>query len=129
MARVLVVEDDPPIRDLLATYLTRFGFEVVTAVDGVEALLMVRNTHPDVILMDMGLPKLNGWQTTQRLRAHQATAQIPIIALTAYALEDDRQRALKLGCDAFEPKPINFTSLLTTIDTLLARPFLLQYDN
>jgi DNA-binding response OmpR family regulator len=121
MARILVVEDDPPIREMVTTYLTLSGFEVITAVAGVQALLLVRNANPDVILMDMGLPRLSGWQTIQRLRARQDTAQIPIIALTAYVLEDERNRAIGAGCDAFEAKPIDFPSLVSNINSLLAR--------
>lgn len=121
MARILVVEDDPPIREMVTTYLTLSGFEVITAVDGVQALLLVRNANPDVILMDMGLPRLSGWQTIQRLRARQDTARIPIIALTAYVLEDERRRAIGAGCDAFEAKPIDFPSLVSNINSLLAR--------
>ncbi|MEI8307599.1 MAG: response regulator [Chloroflexales bacterium] len=120
MAHILVVEDDTLIREMLETRFTHFGFNVTTAADGIQALLLGRSTRPDVIVMDMGLPKLNGWQATQRLRARQETATIPIIALTAYAMDDDRKRALHIGCDAFEPKPINFTSLLNTIHRLLA---------
>jgi two-component system, cell cycle response regulator DivK len=121
MACVFLVEDDEAVRVMVTTYLQRSGFTVVTANDGVQALLLLRSVQPDLIVMDMGLPKLNGWQTTQRLRARRDTAHIPIIALTAYALDKDRQHALSIGCDAFEPKPIDFDSLLTTINTLLAR--------
>ena len=121
MTRILVVEDDSLIREMVGVYLTRFGFEVVTAEDGVQALRLVRSVCPDVILMDMGLPKLNGWQTTQRLRMRQETARTPIIALTAYALESDRQRALNVGCDDFEAKPIDFGKLIAKIQTLLVR--------
>ena len=121
MTRILVVEDDSLIREMVGVYLTRSGFEVVTAEDGVQALVLVRSVRPDVILMDMGLPKLNGWQTTQRLRMRQETARIPIIALTAYALESDRQRALNVGCDDFEAKPIDFGKLIAKIQTLLVR--------
>lgn len=119
MACLLLVEDDEAIRSLVASTLTRAGHTVVTANDGIEALLRVRQAPPDLIIMDMGLPKLNGWQTTQRLRARRDSAQIPIIALTAYALDGDRQRALAVGCDAFEAKPIDFTSLLATVERLL----------
>ncbi len=121
MTRILLVEDDSPIREMIGVYLTRFGFEVVTAEDGVQALMLVRSLRPDMILMDMGLPKLNGWQTTQRLCMRPETARMPIIALTAYALESDRQRALNIGCDAFEAKPIDFGKLLAKIQTLLVR--------
>ncbi len=106
---------------MITAHLTIFGYDIVAATDGVQALLLAKSVNPDVILMDMGLPKLNGWQTTQRLRARADTAHIPIIALTAYALDDDRKRALGIGCDAFEPKPIDFTSLLATIEVLVAR--------
>jgi CheY-like chemotaxis protein len=122
MPCVLVVEDDPEIRELVITYLMQADFEVATAIDGIEALRVVRSVQPAVILMDMGLPKLNGWQTTQRLRARSDTAHIPIIALTAYVLEDERKRAIEIGCDAFEAKPINFESLLNKIRTLIASP-------
>ncbi|MEI7645155.1 MAG: response regulator [Chloroflexales bacterium] len=108
------------IREMLEAHFTRSGFDVATAEDGVQALLRVRSVRPDVILMDMGLPKLNGWQTTQRLRARQETAKIPIVALTAYAMDEDRKRALHIGCNAFEAKPINFVSLMGTIHRLLA---------
>lgn len=120
MTRILVVEDDLPIRDMITSYLERAGFTVLTATDGIQALLMVQRMQPDLILMDMGLPKLNGWQTTQRLRAREETRHIPIIALTAYALETDRQRALSVGCDAFEAKPIDFLNLIATMNRLLA---------
>jgi CheY-like chemotaxis protein len=119
MAQILVVEDDIAIRDMVAAYLQLSGFEVTMAADGIAALLQVQRARPDLILMDMGLPKLNGWQTTQRLRARQETRTIPIVALTAYALESDRQRALNAGCDAFAAKPIDFPGLLTTIQRLL----------
>jgi CheY-like chemotaxis protein len=121
MAHLLVVEDDLAIRDLVATFLRRSGHTVAVAVDGIQALTIVRVARPDLIVLDMGLPKLNGWQTAQRLRARQETASIPIVALTAYALEEDRKRAIDVGCDAFVAKPIDFNVLITTIDRLLAR--------
>ncbi|EFO81312.1 response regulator receiver protein [Oscillochloris trichoides DG-6] len=121
MPRILVVEDDETIREMVATYLRLSGFTVELAVDGIDALTKVRSVQPELIIMDMGIPKLNGWQTTQRLRARKETAQTPIIALTAYALEEDRERAFNVGCDAFESKPIDFTSLIEKIQTLLAR--------
>lgn len=118
-ARILVVEDDEAVRKMVTTYLKHADFDVATAADGIDALLNVQQISPDLILMDMGLPKLNGWQTTQRLRARAETAHLPIIALTAYALDEDRERALAIGCDAFEAKPIDFARLLTTIHRLL----------
>ncbi|MFV9503518.1 MAG: response regulator [Oscillochloridaceae bacterium umkhey_bin13] len=117
--RILLVEDDEQIRTMVCTFLRMADFEVVTASDGVEALLVTREAHPDLILMDMGLPKLNGWQTIQRLRARRDTANIPIIALTAYVMDEDRQRALAIGCNDFEVKPIDFDRLLGKINALL----------
>ncbi len=121
--RILVVEDNEAIREILRNYLSRSGFEVVTVVDGIEALLKVSDYRPDLILMDMGLPKLNGWQTTQRLRARPESARIPIVALTAYVLDDERNQALHAGCDAFVAKPIDFTLLMSTITDLLGQQF------
>ncbi|RRR73623.1 MAG: response regulator [Candidatus Viridilinea halotolerans] len=121
MACLLLVEDDEAVRSMVEAYLARAGHTVVTANDGIAALMHVRQAPPDLIVMDMGLPKLNGWQTTQRLRTRRDSAKIPIIALTAYALDGDRQRALDVGCDAFESKPIDFASLLATIQRLLAQ--------
>jgi two-component system, cell cycle response regulator DivK len=122
MAHILFVEDDELIRTMVATRLGFAGFEVTTATDGIEALLKVKGAHPDLILMDMGLPKLNGWQATQRLRMRRETAHIPIIALSAYVLENDRRQALQIGCNAFVTKPIDFSCLLTTIKELLGEP-------
>jgi two-component system cell cycle response regulator DivK len=119
MACILLVEDDELIRTMLVRLLKLSGYEVVSAADGVEALLAVGSARPDLILLDMGLPKLNGWQTTQRLRARRETAHIPIIALTAYVMDDDRRRALNIGCNAFVSKPIDFPDLLSTITRLL----------
>lgn len=119
MARILVVEDEPMVRDLVMTYLRMAGFEVIAAADGIEALRLAHSGQPDLVLMDMGLPKLNGWQTTHRLRSNPETAHLPIVALTAYALDEDRQRALNVGCNAFLAKPIDFPALLETIQSLI----------
>ena len=119
MARILVVEDDPLIQDVVKMFLMHSGFEVVTANDGVSALLLTHQAPPDLMLLDMGLPKLDGWQVARRLRASSTTRHIPIIALTAFAMEDDQRRAIGAGCDAFEAKPIDFEKLLATITTLL----------
>ncbi|PDW04589.1 response regulator [Candidatus Viridilinea mediisalina] len=121
MTYILLVEDDTMIRTMVEARLTRAGYEVVCASDGIEALMRVRERLPNLIVLDMGLPKLNGWQTTQRLRARRDSAEVPIIALTAYALDADRERALAAGCNAFEPKPIDFASLLGTIERLLRK--------
>lgn len=120
MPRILIVEDDAAIRDLLARRLEMAGYEIVFVEDGVRALLASVNAAPDLILMDMGLPILNGWQATERIRKRPETSTIPIIALTAYALSEDRYRALNIGCNDFEAKPIDFDRLIRKIERLLA---------
>lgn len=120
MTRILIVEDDAAIRDLLARRLEMAGYEIVFAEDGVRAILASVNAAPDLILMDMGLPILNGWQATERIKKRPETSTIPIIALTAYALSEDRYRALNIGCDDFEAKPIDFDRLIRKIERLLA---------
>lgn len=119
MPRILIVEDDGMVRDVLSRRLAMAGYETVYAIDGVRALIESVNANPDLILMDMGLPLLNGWQATQRIKNRAETQHIPIIALTAYALNEDRQRALAIGCDEFEAKPIDFDRLLFKISVLL----------
>jgi DNA-binding response OmpR family regulator len=120
MTTILLVEDEPLIRELVSAYLRQSGFTLLLAEDGMQAVATASQTQPSLILLDMGLPKLSGWQTIQQLRANDTTARIPIIALTAYAMDDDRQRALELGCDAFEPKPIDFVSLIARMRALIA---------
>jgi CheY-like chemotaxis protein len=120
MTRILIVEDDATIRDLLARRLHMAGYETVFAEDGVRAILASANAAPDLILMDMGLPILNGWQATERIKKRPETCHIPIIALTAYALGEDRYRALNIGCNDFESKPIDFDRLIGKIEKLLA---------
>lgn len=120
MTRILIVEDDAAIRELLARRLNMAGYNTIFAEDGVRALLASVNEAPDLILMDMGLPILNGWQVTERIKKRPETRNIPIIALTAYALSDDRYRALNIGCDDFEAKPINFDRLIRKIEKLLS---------
>jgi len=120
MPRILIVEDDTAIRDMLARRLSMAGYETVFAEDGVRALLASVQAAPDLILMDMGLPILNGWQATERIKKRPETRHIPIIALTAYVLSEDRYRAMNIGCDDFEAKPIDFDRLLEKIARLLA---------
>jgi CheY-like chemotaxis protein len=120
MTRILIVEDDAAIRDLLVRRLNMAGYNTIYAEDGVRAILASVNAAPDLILMDMGLPILNGWQATERIRKRPETSMIPIIALTAYALSEDRYRALNIGCNDFEAKPIDFDRLIHKIETLLA---------
>jgi CheY-like chemotaxis protein len=118
-AKVLLVEDNELNRDMLSRRLVRRGFEVVTAVDGEAAIQQTKEIKPDLILMDMGLPGLNGWDATRRIKANPDTYAIPVIALTAHALKADREQALAAGCDAFETKPVELERLLTTIRNLL----------
>lgn len=119
MAKLLIVEDNEMNRDMLTRRLERKGFTTVVAVDGVEGIAMARSEAPDLILMDMSLPVLDGWEATRRLKAAQETRTIPIIALTAHAMESDRERALRAGCDEYDSKPIEFPRLLEKIATLL----------
>lgn len=119
MPRILIVEDDAAIRDMLTRRLSMAGYETAFAEDGVCALQASVQAAPDLILMDMGLPILNGWQATERIKKRPETRHIPIIALTAYALSEDRYRAMNIGCDDFEAKPIDFDQLLHKIARLL----------
>jgi CheY-like chemotaxis protein len=121
MARILLVEDDLLNREMIGRYLQIQGFEVITAIDGAEAVALAHSQLPDLILMDMGLPILSGWQATAQLKAALATRTIPIVALTAYAMAEDRDRAFSVGCDGFETKPVNFPQLKAKIEALLAR--------
>jgi two-component system, cell cycle response regulator DivK len=116
MATILIVEDDPAILAVLARLLSASGFAVLSASDGARAVGVAREQLPDLILMDLGLPTLNGWQATRRLKGLAATAHIPIIALTAYALAEDRERSMAAGCDDFETKPLDIPRLLTKIN-------------
>jgi CheY-like chemotaxis protein len=121
MRTLLVVEDDAMIRDLLSRRLQQEGYAVIRAVNGVEAVLRARSEHPDLILMDIGLPLLNGLQATERIKATPETWAIPIIALTAFAMADDRRKCLAAGCDEYETKPIAFARLIAKIEALLDR--------
>ena len=121
MALILLVEDDLLNREMIGRYLVIQGFEVITAVDGAQAVELALAQLPDLILMDMGLPILSGWQATTHIKAAASTCAIPIVALTAYAMAEDRDRAYTVGCDEFETKPVNFLKLKAKIDTLLAR--------
>ena len=122
MAKILLVEDNEMNRDMLSRRLLRKGFEVVMAVDGGQAVSMAESEHPDLILMDMSLPVIDGWEATRRVKAAKGTAHIPIIALTAHAMSGDREKALSAGCDDYDTKPIEMPRLLEKIDALLVRP-------
>jgi two-component system, cell cycle response regulator DivK len=119
MAKILLVEDDALIRDMLSRHLRRESYQVVNAVNGVQAITLAQSECPDLILMDIGLPLLNGLQATERLKARPDTWSIPIIALTAFAMAEDRAKCLAAGCDDYETKPIPFERLLAKIQALL----------
>jgi CheY-like chemotaxis protein len=121
MAKILIIEDTENNRVLLARRLKPKGHEVVTAEDAEKGLPLASTERPNLILMDVGLPGIDGWEATRRLKADPATRQVPVIALTAHAMEGDRERALAAGCDDYEIKPIDFNQLFQKIETLLAR--------
>ena len=121
MAKILLVEDNETNRDMLSRRLIRKGYEVVMAEDGEQAVRMAAAEHPDIILMDMSLPVIDGWEATRRVKAQEATRVIPVIALTAHAMAGDREKALDAGCDDYDTKPIEFPRLLDKITALLAR--------
>jgi CheY-like chemotaxis protein len=121
MATILLVEDNEMNRDMLSRRLVRKGFRVVIAVDGAEGVAMANSATPDLILMDMDLPVLDGWEATRRIKAEPATQAIPVIALTAHAMAGDREKALTWGCDDFEPKPVDFARVLDKIHAHLAK--------
>jgi two-component system, cell cycle response regulator DivK len=119
MKRILIVEDNEMNRDVLSRRLRRHGYDVLIAVAGVEGLAVANAARPDLILMDLGMPDIDGWECARRLKAAPATSTIPIIALTAHAMPDDRQKALDCGCDDFDTKPIQFAGLLEKMHRLL----------
>lgn len=121
MARILLVEDNEMNRDMLSRRLSRRGYEVILAENGQQGMEMASAQSPDLILMDMSLPVLDGWEATRRLKESVATAGIPVIALTAHALSDDREKAARAGCDAYETKPVELLRLIETIEQLLQR--------
>src|SRR4028118_523484 len=119
MPKILLVEDNETNRDMLSRRLLRRGYEVVIAVDGESGLSLAGGEAPALILMDMSLPVLDGWEATRRLKAEPATQHIPIIALTAHAMSSDRDKALEAGCDDYDTKPIELPRLLGKIENLL----------
>jgi CheY-like chemotaxis protein len=119
MAKILLVEDNEMNRDMLSRRLIRRGFDVVIAVDGAQGVGMAVSESPDLILLDMSLPIMNGWDVAQKLKADSGTSSIPIIALTAHAMGGDREKALGAGCDEYETKPVDFTRLLKKISNFL----------
>ena len=121
MTKILLVEDNEMNRDMLSRRLLRKGFEVVIAVDGNQAVNIAETERPDLILMDMSLPVIDGWEATRRVKASETTGHIPIIALTAHAMAGDREKAMSAGCNDYDTKPIEMPRLLEKIDALLPR--------
>jgi CheY-like chemotaxis protein len=120
--RVLLVEDNEMNRDMLSRRLQKRGFDISIAVDGSEGIDLATRDIPDVILLDMSLPVIDGWEAARRLKAAAPTRGIPIIALTAHAMSDDRQKALDAGCDDFDTKPVDLARLIGKIEALVSRP-------
>jgi CheY-like chemotaxis protein len=120
MARILLVEDNEMNRDMLSRRLSRRGFEVLLAENGQSGVELTISERPDLILMDMSLPVMDGWEATRRIKADPATAGIPIIALSAHAMASDRETALQAGCDDYDSKPVDLSRLVQKIEQLLA---------
>jgi CheY-like chemotaxis protein len=121
MAKILLVEDNEMNRDMLSRRLIRSGYEVVMAVQGEEGVALARSATPDLVLMDMSLPVLDGWEATRLLKSDPATREIPVIALTAHAMSGDREKAREAGCDDFDTKPVEYPRLLAKIEGLLQK--------
>ncbi|HLL73126.1 MAG TPA: response regulator [Pyrinomonadaceae bacterium] len=121
MTKILLVEDNEMNRDMLSRRLARKGYEVSIAVDGKQGVEMAQQDAPDLILMDMSLPVLDGWEATRQLKGADATRGIPVIALTAHAMSGDREKALEAGCDDYDTKPIELPRLLEKIESMLGK--------
>ncbi len=121
MTKILLVEDNEMNRDMLSRRLERKGYDVILAVDGSSGIQLASAASPDLVLMDMSLPVLDGWEATKRLKADLATRHIPVIALTAHAMAGDRDRAIEAGCDDYDTKPVDLARLLGKIETLLGQ--------
>ena len=121
MSKVLLVEDNEMNRDMLSRRLERKGYEVVFAEDGSIAVDLAGSEQPDLILMDMSLPVLDGWEATRRIKADAATKAIPVIALTAHAMAGDREKAMEVGCEDYDTKPVDFPRLLGKIEALISQ--------
>ena len=120
MPRILLVEDNEMNRDMLSRRLVRNGYEVSLAMDGQQGADMALSEQPDLILMDMSLPVIDGWEATRRIKANDATRRIPVIALTAHAMAGDREKAMQVGCEDYDTKPVEMSRLLGKIAALLA---------
>jgi CheY-like chemotaxis protein len=121
MSKILLVEDNETNRDMLSRRLERRGYQVIIALDGEQAVVMARSETPDLILMDMSLPVLDGWEATRQLKAASETRTVPIIALTAHAMQGDREKAIEAGCDDYDTKPVEFQRLLAKIEAILGK--------
>jgi CheY-like chemotaxis protein len=121
MAKILIVEDNEMNRDMLSRRLARRGYTIVTAVDGEQGLVAAEAERPDLILMDMSLPLMDGWEATRRLKGENTTQAIPVIGLTAHAMTGDRDKAMAAGCDDYDTKPVELPRLLEKIEALLGR--------
>jgi two-component system, cell cycle response regulator DivK len=119
MARILLVEDNEMNRDMLSRRLMRRGFQVVFAVDGQQGVDLARSEKPDIILMDMSLPVMDGWEATRRVKSDDATRNVPVIGLTAHAMGGDREKAIEAGCDDYDTKPVELDRLIGKIERLL----------
>ena len=119
MTKVLVVEDNEMNRDMLSRRLTRRGFQVIFAVDGQQGVDLARSERPDIILMDMSLPVIDGWEATRRVKSDDATRGVPIIGLTAHAMAGDREKAIEAGCDDYDTKPVELERLIGKMERLL----------
>ncbi|MBM3563296.1 MAG: response regulator [Alphaproteobacteria bacterium] len=119
MVKILLVEDNEMNRDMLSRRLRRNGYEVVIAIDGLQGVEMAASEAPDLILMDMSLPVIDGWEAARRVRQNEATRKIPVIALTAHAMAGDREKAIEAGCDDYDTKPVEITRLLGKITALI----------
>jgi CheY-like chemotaxis protein len=117
--KILLVEDNEMNRDMLSRRLTRNGFEIIMAVNGQEGVDLAISAQPDLILMDLSLPVIDGWEATRRVKANPVTAKIPVIALTAHAMAQDKEKAMAAGCDDFDTKPVELQRLLEKIKALL----------
>ncbi|MGA9428235.1 MAG: response regulator [Xanthobacteraceae bacterium] len=119
MTKVLLVEDNEMNRDMLSRRLIRRGFEVIFAVDGQQGVDLARSEHPDIILMDMSLPVIDGWEATRRVKGDDATKRVPVIGLTAHAMAGDREKAIAAGCDEYDTKPVELDRLIGKMEKLL----------
>ena len=121
MAKILIVEDDDMNRDMLMRRLQRRGYEIIVAVNGIQAIELVNSESPDLILMDMSMPVMDGWQATRIIKSTEATKQIPVIGLSAHAMVSDREKALEVGCDDYDTKPIDLNRLVEKIQVFLRK--------